>query len=286
MYYWAISLLLLLASPVLAEDLLHAKLERQAETAVSARDWPKARVLYKKSLREAVRENDREAVLHLRKQISRLPVDPAVIAQLLEGERYDEAFKRLKEYLNYNSGDIWAMSLLGTVYEAIGQDALAEKLYKKAVSIEAKHPTPHYYYGRFLLLKKKQFRQALKELKKFRECLDPSLTVSEREKKMLLNERIQATQWIASIEDTVLGDTVEAFRELTTLVRVSKPNAEVLYSYGVLAMRLGKKQTAYDTFQRVIQLSSDPELVAQARQAIDLIRNVGSDGNRYTDPYS
>lgn len=260
--------------------------ETAAESAVSVRDWPKARLYYKLGLRFAVGVSDKEAVRHLRTQIKRLPVDPAVIGQLLADERYDEAFKRLKEYLNYNPGDVWAMSLMGYVYQAIDQNGKAEKLYKKAVATQKGHPTPHYYYGQYLLLKKKKFEDALAEFKTFRERLAAPSGSSPAEKRSLERERIQATRWIVSILDTTLGRPREAMDEMRTLVRAMPNDPETQYDYGALAARLGWKETAYGAFKKVIKLAPGTALADRAKLAIGVVQNTDNSGNPYVDPYS
>lgn len=263
------------------------ELELQAEAAVSLRRWDLARPLYKRSLREAVRESDVSAISRLRNQIARLPVESAVIERHIADERYDEAFKHLKAYVNYNPGDVWAMSLMGSLYERIGQDRQAERLYRKAVRLQPEHPTPRYYYGRYLLLKKKKFDAALQELERFRANLGQAKAkASESERRALERERIQATRWIASVRDTVLKEPARAMGELEPLIRVEKPDPEVLYEYGLLAMRNGRKRTAYDALVRVQRLSPGTALEQAAAQAIELMRNTDSSGYRYADPYS
>lgn len=263
-------------------------LGRLAESLVNVGRYDEAGRTYRQALRESVRRRDKLGIAEFEKKVRSLPTSTDRIRALLTEEDWPAAEAQLKRVLSLNPGDPWALTLLGTVYEEIGRDGPAERIYRKAADLRPDYPGVHYSLGKFYLLKRKRFDDALEELEKFKETLEWSLGEIEdpRLRAELEKDRVRAVRYLAYLHAEVMGRPARAAAELQALIRqTDSRDPELYYDLGAAYLTLKKRASAYGAFRKVIEYAPrDSELAREAENAIEYLRK-HPDHGRYTGPY-
>ena len=262
--------------------------ERLAECSLSNGDTDTARKSYKRALREAIREGALPVKkAEIKKLIQSLPERSDQTEFLIEEKRFDEALSILRQTLALNPGDVSTMTRMGRVVEEMGQEGQAERLYQEALRLQPENPAPHYYWARFLLLKKKKYEDAIDEFKFFQDCVSEQLYPLE-DAKMIESEKknlVETSRYIAYIYLEILQQPAEAIQELESLKPDEIKSADVFYDLGIAYLRAKKRSSAFTCFKKVIVLDPKSEQAKEAENAIDFIHKHSDDGMRYTGPY-
>lgn len=262
--------------------------EKLAESSISLGDYELAGKSYKRALRETIREgNDKAKSGELKKLIQSLPKSRDQVGALIEDGESDRALSILRQTLALNPSDVSTITQMGRVYEEMGQDAQAERLYKEALRLRPEYAGAHYYWARFLLLKKKQYEDAIDEFRYFQDCVrervfpleDPKMMEDEKK------ELIETSRYIASIYSEIMKQPAQAIKELESLKPDEIKNADVYYDLGVWYSRAKKRISAFACFKKVIALDPQSEQAKAAENAIDFIHKHSDDGGQYTGPY-
>ncbi len=271
----------------LARFLPHdAALERRtADTFAAIGDLGRASLYYRKALRETLRASAHDrarrkaaqrSIREIKELIHSLPKSEAYIWEWIQNEEYEKAASELKRYLSKNPADIWAMTTMGALFEEMDENAQAERIYKKAMKINPDHPLPYFYWGRYLLLKKKEFWEALQAFEKYRTKLkeNAALVDDPERKKRVTEHAAQAARYVASIYMETLNKPQFAVQALEEAVKESPKDAEIYYDLGVAYVRVKKRISAIQTFRKVIELKPDSKLAKDAEIAINQTRSM------------
>ncbi|MBI4353334.1 MAG: tetratricopeptide repeat protein, partial [Candidatus Omnitrophica bacterium] len=154
------------------------------------------------------------------------------------------------------------------------------------VEMRPEYPAGHYYLGRFYLLKKQKYEEAIEELKLFKYWIKEGISRVEEAKTKEAQHKnfINASRYIAYVYLEVLNKPAHAVRELEGLVHgMPVDDPEVYYDLGAAYLRDKKRISAYQAFQKALSMNPKEELKKKAEEAIEVIRAYPDEGG-YTKP--
>jgi tetratricopeptide (TPR) repeat protein len=201
-------------------------------------------------------------------------------AQLISAGNLDRAENELQSILNADPNEYRALNFMGIVRAQQGRNAAAEKLFKQVIQQNPNFASAHVNLGLLYVQMSRsadaipEFQEALRIDPTRTDALNSLLAALRNESKIALQNNdgekalsfmMQARQaspndpevlyefGMAALRMSLFPDAIQAFQ---SVLKVRKEDAKAIYALGRAQMGLAKYQDARDTFAHYVQLNS------------------------------
>lgn len=155
-------------------------------------------------------------------------------------ETFDKAVRYAKTAIDLEPANVWYQQFLAGLYQEIGQNEEAAKIYERLVKQEPEKEE-YYYKWAYFLVRANEIDRAVKVYDQLESRIGVTEEVIRRKHALYLG----------------MGDAKKAVRELERLIEAYPANEEYLHLLAGFFEEIGEKEKARETYQRILEADPD-----------------------------
>ncbi|MFA5143926.1 MAG: tetratricopeptide repeat protein [Candidatus Omnitrophota bacterium] len=189
------------------------------------------------------------------------------VERRMAAKEFDEAESLLGIYLSLNDKDVTALSMLGRLYQEMGNRKRAAQYLNKAIKVNPGYPPAHFFLGKSYYMDMKD-KEAASELAVFREKMGLVTGMSGEDRAFYITMLDETSEIYYNLK--MLDDFYEVNQ---SILKVSPDDQVAVYNMGVYYyVNDHNNSKAYQAFNKAVALSPGSELANKAKYAIEFMR--------------